>query len=68
MEAIRELIHNGGVFTWDHIFRETNQVADALEQYGLSVQGNTKLFDFCPSFLNSFLTANVIGTHFPRGF
>lgn len=33
VEVIKKFMVNGGVYEWNHIYRETNQMADTLAKY-----------------------------------
>ncbi|PNX75801.1 ribonuclease H, partial [Trifolium pratense] len=51
-----------------HMFREANQVADALAKFGLSQLCLLRIYDVPPDFISFPLLADRIGTLFPRGF
>ena len=50
--------------TWNHVFRDTNSVADGLAKYGLSLSSSSPviLFKFAPNFILFPLCADKIGT------
>ena len=54
--------------TWNHVFRETNSVADGLAKYGLSLSLNSPvvLFKFAPTFLHFPLYMDKIGKIYSR--
>lgn len=48
---IMSFTHFGGSYSWSHVLREANQAADALAKDGLSLEGQSRIFDICPDFL-----------------
>ncbi|WVZ00032.1 hypothetical protein V8G54_026101 [Vigna mungo] len=53
---------------WNHVFRETNSVADSLAKYGLSLSLNSPiiLFKFAPNFILFSLHMDKIGKMYSR--
>lgn len=67
VDQIKDMATCLAISSWKHVFRKTNQVADALAKYGLSID-NGCIFDVNPSFITLKVIADVASTTFFRGF
>jgi len=47
-------------------YREANQCADALANFGCSLTGEITFFESCPAQFSHVLAANVIGIYIPH--
>ena len=69
--VVSSIIHMGGkvdYISWNHVFRETNSVADGLAKYGLSLSLNSPVifFEFAPNFLIFSLCVDQSGKMYSR--
>lgn len=68
VEAIRELVGMDGVILWSYIYKEANQVADALAKHELSIHEEGYICNVLLSFLHCLVMANLSSILFPRGY
>jgi ribonuclease HI len=66
VEKIRRLLSLDWEIVVHHSYREANQCADALANYGCNINVGSVFFDVCPSALSHLLLADVLGITTPR--
>lgn len=64
---IRNLAETCASIVWRHVFRESNQVADALAIYGSSLPFKMKLFEVAHDFISLPLLYDASSVFFQRG-
>lgn len=68
VNEIIKLFPSAGGIQVSHVFREANQVADWLANYGLSLNMTCKIFEFVPDFLWNSILGDVCKTVYPHGY
>lgn len=68
VQHILVVSYQGVSVCWSHTLREANQVADAIEKFGLSLNVDCHIFDFVPRFISLPLVVDMSSISFPRGF
>jgi ribonuclease HI len=66
VKHIRQLMCLDWEVTVSHAFRESNYCADALANYGCSLDSSIVYFDVCPSQLRNLILADKMGISTPR--
>jgi ribonuclease HI len=66
VEQIRRLLALDWQVVVHHSYREANQCADALANYGCSMDAGISFFDFCPSSIKHLLLFDMMGNTTPR--
>jgi hypothetical protein len=68
--SLVERIHRLLALDWEvvisHTYREANKCADALANYGCSMDNGIIYFDRCPSSISNLLLFDVLGNTTPR--
>lgn len=65
---IKGLASQEAVVCWRHVFREGNNVADALAKHSLAMDVGFQDFEDLPGFLSLCFLADAMSISFPRGF
>lgn len=59
VSAIQKIDDGSGDFGWQHVFREANQVADAMANFGHTIDNHVRIFYFPPAFIYNALRVDV---------
>lgn len=68
VKEIHKFMTVDGSISVAHTFREANQVADRLANFGISLSMACKIFEVIPDFLIDSLRGDACNTFFPRGY
>ncbi|CAL0331208.1 unnamed protein product [Lupinus luteus] len=66
IRRIKGLMVRDCQFTWNHIFRKGNSVADAFAKFGLSLGTNMRIFDVMSDFYGLHFSFDLVGTVYKR--